>query len=47
MATRGGGLDTLKPQRPKIKLVDKGFDDTTPAGRALTPLVWGHTPRLQ
>ena len=31
-ATRGGGLDTLKPQRPKIKLVNKGFDDTTPAG---------------
>jgi hypothetical protein len=27
-ATRGGGLDTLKAQRPKIKLVNKGFDDT-------------------
>jgi len=27
-ATGGGGLDTLKAQRPKIKLVDEGFNDT-------------------
>ena len=26
-AVRGGGLDNLKAQRPKIKLVNKGLDD--------------------